>query len=159
MKRRRKLVDTATQERTQERTARTFEQAAAAGSEAAAVSLGVTQRLIGSLTELSVMAAKENARLAAELQTAALDALHDTQSAALRWQPLWSDAFDPMRFYQRGLAETLDSTERALNLISASARLMVQAADRMQSAATDTGQRIRETLHNGTAQMREATRR
>jgi hypothetical protein len=152
---RRKLVDTATQERT----ARTFEQAATASSEAAAVSLGVTQRLISSLTELSVTAAKENTRLAAELQTAALDVLHDTQSAVLRWQPMWSDALDPMRFYQRGLAETLDSTERALNLMSTSARLMVQAADRMQSAATDTGRRIRETLNNGTTQMREATRR
>ena len=148
-------MDTATQERT----ARTFEQAATASSEAAAVSLGVTQKLISSLTELSVTAAKENARLAAELQTAALDVLHDTQSAVLRWQPVWSDGFDPMRFYQRGLAETLDSTERALNLMSTSARLMVQAADRMQSAATDTGRRIRETLNNGTNQMREATRR
>jgi hypothetical protein len=152
---RRKLVDTATQERT----ARTFEQAATASSEAAAVSLGVTQKLFSSLTELSVTAAKENARLAAELQTAALDVMHDTQAAVLRWQPVWSDGFDPMRFYQRGLAETLDSTERALNLMSTSARLMVQAADRMQSAATDTGRRIRETLNNGTTQMREATRR
>jgi hypothetical protein len=59
---------------TQERSARTFEQAAMSGGEAAAVSLGVTQRLIGSLTELSIVAAKENGRLAAELQTAALDA-------------------------------------------------------------------------------------
>jgi hypothetical protein len=148
-------LDTATQERT----ARTFEQAATSGSEAAAVSLGITQRLISSLTELSITAAKENARLAAELQTAAMDALHDTQSAALRWQPVWSDALDPMRVYQRGLAETLDSTERALNLMSTSARLMVQAAERMQSAATDAGRRIRETLNNGTTQMREATRR
>jgi len=144
---------------TQERSARTFEQAAMSGGEAAAVSLGVTQRLIGSLTELSIVAAKENARLAAELQTAALDALRDSQSAAFRWHPAWSEALDPMRFYQRGLAETLESAERALTLMGTSARLVVQAADRMQSAATETGRRIRETLNNGTAQMHEAARR
>jgi hypothetical protein len=131
---------------TQERTSRLFEQSMPDG-EAAAASLGVAQRLIGSLTELSIIAAKENARLAAELQITALEAVHDSHAAALRWQPAWTDALtDPVRLYQRGLAETLDSTQRALTLMGTSARLVVQAADRLQTAATETGRRIRETL-------------
>ena len=134
---------------TQERTSRTFDEATMPHNDAAAFSLGVAQRLISSLTELSIVAAKENARLAAELQITALEALHDAHSAALRWQPAWSDALtDPLRLYQRGLSETLDSSQRALTLMGASARLVVQAADRLQTAATDTGRRIRETLNS-----------
>ena len=77
---------------TQERTSRTFDEATMPHNDAAAFSLGVAQRLISSLTDLSIVAAKENARLAAELQITALEALHDAHSAALRWQPAWSDA-------------------------------------------------------------------
>ena len=139
---------------TQERTSRLFEHSMP-DLEATAYSLGVAQRVIGSLTELSIVAAKENARLAAELQVTALEALHDSQSAALRWHPAWSDALtDPLRLYQRGFAEALESSQRALTLMGASARLVVQAADRLQTAATETGRRIRETMNGGTESRR-----
>jgi hypothetical protein len=139
---------------TQERTSRLFEQTMP-NSEATATSLGVAQRLIGPLTELSIIAAKENARLTAELQITALEAVHDSHAAALRWQPAWTDALtDPLRLYQRGLAETFEATQRALTLMGTSARLVAQAADRLQTAATETGRRIRETL-NSSPGMRE----
>lgn len=148
-------METATQERT---SSRPFEQSTMPDSDAAAFSLGVAQRLMSSLTAFSIVAAKENARLAAELQVAALEALHESQSAALRWQPMWSDALtDPLRLFQSGIAENLESGQRALTLMGASARLVVQAADRLQTAATDTGRRVRETL-NGSPGMREARR-
>jgi hypothetical protein len=144
---------------TQERTSRTFEPSTMPDGDATILAIGVTQRVIGALTELSIVAAKENARLAAELQIAALDALHDSQSATLRWQPAWPDALaDPLRLYQRGLTETLDSTQRALAFVGARARLVVQAADRLQGAAMDAGRRVRETL-TSSAGGRENTRR
>src|SRR5262245_39877251 len=62
------------------------------------------QRILGQLVELSAGAAKESARLYAELQQTTVDVLRDTQSTALRWQSLWTDAFkDPVRFYQQTL--------------------------------------------------------
>jgi len=144
---------------TQERASRTFEQAAIANGDAAALSIGVTQRVIGPLTELALATAKENTRLAAELQVAALEALHDSQ-AALRRLTAWPElAMDPLRFCHRGLAETLDSSQRALTFIGTSARLVAQAAERLQTAALDTGRRVRETLDESSAAVRDATRR
>jgi hypothetical protein len=132
---------------TQERTSRTFEPSAMPAGDATAVSLGVAQRVIGTLTELSIVAAKEHARLAAELQIAALEVLRESQSVAMRWPPAWPDGLtDPFRLYHRGLTETLDSAQRALTFMGASARLVVQAADRLQTAAADAGRHVREEL-------------
>src|SRR5207302_1266328 len=84
---RRILVETATQERT----SRAFEQTTAKpNGDAAAFSIGVTQGVIGPLTDLAIVAAKENARLAAELQAVALDALHESQATVLRPPPVES---------------------------------------------------------------------
>jgi hypothetical protein len=58
----------------------------------------------------------------------------------------------------RGYLETLESTRRALTLVGTSARLVTQASDRLQTAAMDTGRRIRETLESGSG-TRDTTRR
>jgi hypothetical protein len=149
------LVETATQERT----ARAFEPTAISSGDTAALSLGLTQRMIGPLTELSIAAAKEYTRLAAELQMVALEAWHDVQSTVLRRQAAWADGqTDPWHLYHRGCLENFESTRRAITLAATSARLVTQAADRLQTAAMDTGRRIRETLESSSG-MRETTRR
>jgi hypothetical protein len=125
----------------QERTSRAFEQAAMSNGDAATFSIGVTRRVIGPLTELAIAAAKESTRLAAELQIVGLEALTD-----------------PLHLYHRGCLETLESTQRALTLMGTSARLVTQASDRLQTAAMDTGRRIRETLESSSG-MRDTTRR
>ena len=147
-------METATQERT-----RAFAPATMSNGDAVAFSLGVNQRVIGPLMELSIAAAKEYARLAAELQIVALEALHDAQSTVLRRQSAWADGLtDPWDLYHRGCVDTLESTRRTLTLMSTSARLVTQAADRLQTAAMDTGRRIRETLESSSG-ARETTRR
>jgi len=145
---------------TQERTSRAFEQTTAKpNGDAAAFSIGVTQGVIGPLTDLAIVAAKENARLAAELQAVALDALHESQATALRRLSVWPDMLtDPMHLYHRGFLETLDSAQRTLTFMGMSARLVTQAADRLQTAANDAGRRIRETV-DGNSGTRESTRR
>ena len=140
------VVETATQERT----SRAFEQAAMSNGDAATFSIGVTRRVIGPLTELAIAATKESARLAAELQIVALEALHDAQSTVLRRQSAWIKGLTDL--------ETLESTRRALTLMVTSARLVTQASDRLQTAAMDTGRRIRETLESSSG-MRDTTRR
>ncbi|PYN35802.1 MAG: hypothetical protein DME01_10500 [Candidatus Rokuibacteriota bacterium] len=145
---------------TQERTSRAFEQTTAKpNGDAAAFSIGVTQGVIGPLTDLAIVAAKENARLAAELQAVALDALHESQATVLRRLSVWPDMLtDPMHLYHRGFLETLDSAQRTLTFMGMSARLVTQAADRLQTAANDAGRRIRETV-DGNSGTRESTRR
>ena len=125
-------MDTATQERT----ARVFEERTKANGDAAALSIGVTQRVIGPLTELSMVAAQENTRLAAELQIVALEALHD--------------------LYHRGYLQALNSMQRTLTSMGSTARLVTQAAERLQTAAIDAGRRVSETLESS---VRESTRR
>jgi hypothetical protein len=147
-------VETATQERA---ASRGFEPAPVSNGDAATFSIGVTQRVMGPLTELSIAAAKENARLAAELHIVALEALHDTQSAVLRRSLAWVDGLtDPMHLYHRGFLESLESMRRALTFMSTTARLVTQAADRLQTAAMDTGRRIHESVESC---AKEAARR
>jgi len=121
------LVETATQERT----SRVFEQALVSNGDAAAFSIDVTRQMIGPMTELAIVAAKERTRLAAELQIAALEAIHVAHAAAMR-----------------GFLETLDSAQRALTLMGTSVRLVTQASERLQTAAVDAGRRLRETLED-----------
>jgi hypothetical protein len=131
------VVETATQERT----SRAFEQAAMSNGDAATFSIGVTHRVIGPLMELAIAATKESARLAAELQIVALEALTD-----------------PWHLYHRGCLETLESTRRALTLMATSARLVTQTSGRLQTAAMDSGRRIREALESGSG-VPDTTRR
>jgi hypothetical protein len=143
---------------TQERTARSFEPATMSNGDAAVRSIGITQRVIAPLAELSIVTAREHARLAAELHIVALEALHDAQLSILR-RPAWTDGLvDPWSLCHRGWLETLESTRRALTVMGASARLVTQSADRLHSAAMDTGRRIQETLESGTG-VREPPRR
>ena len=141
---------------TQERATRDFEQAAVAGSEAA---IGATQRVIGDLTELSISTAKENARLAAEVQMAAIDAFRESQASVLRWQTFWPEVWtDPMRLYPRAFVELVDTAQRTLVLMGTNARVVAQSIDRFQTVATDSGRRLRDTMTSMPG-MREATRR
>jgi len=143
-KRKENVVETMTQERA----TRAFEQSTMLAGDATVAA----ERVLGDLTEFSIVAAKENARLVAELQMAAIDALHESHAAAVRWQTMWPTALmDPPRLCQRALVETIDSTQRALTYTGASARVVLQAVDRLQATATDTGRRVRETLASASA--------
>jgi hypothetical protein len=148
-------VDTATQERT----SRAFEHATAPNGDAAAVSIGITQRVLGPLVELPMIAAKENARLATELEILALEALQESHSAALRRLSAWPDALtDPLHLWHRGCLDALDWAQRTLLLTTTTARLVMQSAERLQTATTDAGRRVREALADTTG-VREGARR
>jgi hypothetical protein len=124
------VVETATQERT----SRVFEQALVSNGDAAAFSIDVTRQMIGPMTELAIVAAQERTRLVAELQIAALEAMHEAHAAMMR------------------------GFLGALTLVGTSARLVTQASERLQTAAVDAGRRVRETLQESSG-MRETTRR
>jgi hypothetical protein len=141
---------------TQERATRAFEHSAMLGDTTAAY-LGTNHRMMGDVTELSVGAAKENARMVAELQMAAIDTLHESQAAVLRWQAMWPDALtDPLRWHQSALAELVASTQRTIAFAGAGARIVMQAADRMQTAAVDTGRRVRDIVEGSGASLRRS---
>ena len=141
---------------TQERAARAFEHSAMLGDTTTAY-LEINQRLIGDLTELSVGTAKENARLVAELQMATIDALHESQAAVLRWQAMWPEALmDPLRWHQTALTELVASTQRTIAFAGTGARVVMQAADRIQAATVDTGRRVRDIVEGSGASLRRS---
>ena len=144
---------------TQERTSRGFEHTTAPNGDAAALSIGVTQRVIGPLTEVSIAAAKEHARLATEIQILALEALHESHTAAMRRLSTWPEiAMDPLHLYHRVCLEALDSAHRALTFMGTTARLVTQSSERLQSAAMDAGRRVREALDSSSG-LGEGARR
>ena len=55
-------------------------------------------------------------------------------------------------------SEAKPAAQRTLTFMGMSARLVTQAADRLQTAANDAGRRIRETV-DGNSGTRESTRR
>jgi hypothetical protein len=139
---------------TQERTARELEHATMLGGDAM---VGAAPRVMGDLTELSISAAKESARLTAEVQMAAIDAFRESQASLLRWQALWPEALTDPHLYQKAFVETVDTAQRALLLLGTNARIVAQSIDRLQTSAMDTGRRLRDTLTSAPA--RETPRR
>src|SRR5712691_4990996 len=49
------------------------------------------QRVLREMVEFGATSAKEGVRLYAELQQSAIEALRDSQAAALRWQTAWQE--------------------------------------------------------------------
>src|SRR2546427_162997 len=77
-----------------------------------------SQRVVHELVELGASSAKEGVKLYAELQQAAIEALRDSQAAALRWQTAWQDgAKDPVQLYQKALAEGVESAQKAFKTL------------------------------------------
>src|SRR5437016_12594911 len=71
------------------------------------------QRVLRELVEFGATSAKEGVRLYAELQQSAIEALRDSQAAALRWQTAWQDGGkDPVQLYQKALAEASRARRR-----------------------------------------------
>jgi hypothetical protein len=114
------------------------------------------QRILGQLVELSAGAAKESARLYAELQQTTVDVLRDTQSTALRWQTHWPEVFkDPVRFYQQTLVESVDGAQKAFRLVEGNAQAVARSAERWQASAEQAGRGIQETVKSTVGKMKD----
>lgn len=114
------------------------------------------QRVLRQLAELTATTAKEAVRLYAEMQQAALDAIREVQTSALRWQSSFSEApRDPMAWYQRALTETVDGAQKAFRIVEGSAQAVTKSAERMQTAAEQVGKGIQETLSAAVTKMKD----
>jgi hypothetical protein len=105
------------------------------------------QRALNQMVELGTGAAKESVKLYAELQQSALDAFREGQATALRWQSSWQDApRDPMTWYQKALADSVDGAQKWFRLIESNAQAVTKSAERMQISAEQTGRGIQQTF-------------
>lgn len=114
------------------------------------------QRVLRELVEFGAAGAKESVRLYAELQQSAIEALKDSQAAALQWQTAWQDgAKDPVQFYQKAVTDSVDTAQKAFKVLEAGAQAVTRSAERLQTSAELAGKGIQETYTAVVAKMKD----
>src|SRR5213594_5105116 len=104
-----------------------FGQVAAKAVETVTVWADANQRVLREIVEFSAATAKEGVRLYAELQQTAIEALRDSQAAALRWQTAWQDGGkDPVQLYQKALAEGVENAQKAFKVLETQAQAVTR---------------------------------
>jgi hypothetical protein len=105
------------------------------------------QKILRELVDLSASTAKEGVRLYAEIQSSAVEAVKEGQSYVLRRQGEMQDASrDPLAFYQKGVLESVETTQKTFRLFESTAQAMTRSAERLQVTAEQTGKEIQATF-------------
>jgi head-tail adaptor len=114
------------------------------------------QRVLREIVEFGAASAKESVRLYAELQQSAIESLKDAQAASLRWQTAWQDGTkDPVQFYQKAVADGVDTAQKAFKVLEAGAQAVTRSAERLQTSAEQAGKGIQETYTAVVAKMKD----
>lgn len=114
------------------------------------------QRVLTQLVELGTGAAKESVKLYAELQQTTLEAFRESQATALRWQSMWQEApRDPMLWYQKSLADGIDSAQKWFRLFEGNAQAVTKSAERVQTSTEQVGRGIQQTVTEGVTRMKD----
>ena len=105
------------------------------------------QRVLREMVDLSAGAAKEGMRLYSEISQGTVEAARDAHATALKWQATWQDApKDPMDWYQKVLADSMDGAQKLFKLLEGNAQAMTRSAERLQASAEQAGKGIQETF-------------
>jgi hypothetical protein len=138
------------------KTADALGQASGKAVETVAMWAEANQRVLREVVDLSMGAAKESVRLYAELQQSAIEALRDGQAAALRLQTSWPQGTnDPVQWYQKTIAESVDGAQKMFRLIEGNAQAVTRSAERMQASAEQAGKGIQETFSAVVSKLKE----
>jgi hypothetical protein len=132
-----------------------FSQVTGKAVEAFSLWADANQKVLRELVDLSASTAKEGVRLYAELQSSAVEAVKDGQSYLLRRQGELQEApKDPISFYQKGVLESVEATQKAFKLFEGSAQAMTRSAERLQATAEQTGKEIQATFSQLTGKVK-----
>ena len=124
-----------------------FTQSSAKAVEGLTVWADANQRILREMAELAAASAKESVRLYGEMQQSMLEAVREAQAAASRWPAAWPDATrDPMAWYHRTLAETVDSTQKAFRLVEGNAQALSRSTERLQTSTEQAGRSIQDAM-------------
>jgi hypothetical protein len=131
-------------------------QATGKGLETMTLWAEANQRVLREVVELSAGAAKESIRLYAELQQGAIDVVREGQAAAIRWQSGWQEApKDPVQWYQKAMAETVEGTQKWFQLVEGNAQAVTRSAERLQASAEQAGKGIQQTFTDFVSKTKE----
>jgi hypothetical protein len=114
------------------------------------------QRVLREMAELCAVTAREGVRLYAEMQQSMLEAMRDAQATTLRWQSTWQDApRDPMAWYQRTMAETVDGAQKAFRLVEGSAQAVSRSTERLQTSTEQAGRGIQDAMTAAATKLKD----
>jgi D-mannonate dehydratase len=130
-------------------------QMATLGTEAFAVWADVTQNAMRNMFELSSHTMQEGARQMAEWQRTNMDVVREMQNATFRWSTAVMPEALPMRWYQRSLEESVEATQRLVELGRRNAESMMQGYQRLGSATEDTTKTLGETFREAATKMQD----
>lgn len=114
------------------------------------------QRVLREMAELCAASAREGVRLYAEIQQSMLEAMRDAQATTLRWQTTWQDApRDPMAWYQRTMAETVDGAQKAFRRVEDGAQAVSRSTERLQTSTEQAGRGIQDAMTAAATKLKE----
>jgi hypothetical protein len=114
------------------------------------------QRVLREMAELCAASAREGVRLYAEMQQSMLEAMRDAQATTLRWQTTWQDApRDPMAWYQRTMAETVDGAQKAFRRVEDGAQAVSRSTERLQTSTEQAGRGIQDAMTAAATKLKE----
>ena len=108
------------------------------------------RRALEDVADLSVGALREGTRLVAELGQTGLEAWRENLAMTRRWQASAPDlVFEPVRWYQGALIESVEAVRRAIAIAGMGTRLVLASLERVQAAADLASRRVQEGLAGG----------
>jgi hypothetical protein len=133
-----------------------FTQGSSKAVEALTLWADANQRFMREMAELSTAAAKESVRLYADLQQSGIEAFREAQATALRWQSIWQEApRDPLAWYQRALADSVEHTQKWFRMLEGNAQAMTRTAERLQTTAEQAGRGMQESFSEAVTKMKD----
>jgi hypothetical protein len=110
------------------------------------------RRALEDVADLSVSTLREGTRLVAELGQTSLETWRETLAMTRRWQASTPDlVFEPMRWYQGALIESVEAVRRAIAVAGMGTRLVLASLERVQAAADLASRRVQEGLAGNTS--------
>lgn len=124
--------------------------------EAFSIFAETNQRVLQELADLMATTARENVRLYGELQSTLVQAAREHQAALLDGLALCQDAQkDPFGWYQKGLLNAVEGTQKAFRLLEANAQAVTRTAERLQGSAERTGKEIQEAITASASRVKD----
>ena len=131
-------------------------QLAERGAQASAALTEANQRAINEFMGLSMEMAQETSRLLMRLQQSTMDMLREGQTAALRCQMVWPEAFtDPMRWYRAVWQQSIEGARKTFSVVNGTSEALTESVGRLQASAQQAGSKIEHALSTAASRMKD----
>lgn len=105
---------------------------------------------------LSMEMAQESSHLFMRLQQSGMEMMREGQTAALRCQMVWPEAFtDPMRWYRAIWQQGIEGARKTFNVVNGTSEALTESVSRLQASAQQAGTKIEHALSTAASRMKD----